>query len=462
MHSEICRRLARLGRGLRHNGTGLKQGDNDAVEVFRIKIGKKQVALFLIAFVAFGLLLRLYNAYNTVHYFDLDYYVDWSTGVHDGLFNAYDHVRRLDYPPLYLFPLYLAGFFVKMPGVQSFGPYLMLVLKFFPIIFDTATIVLIYFVLRRHSRAVGLLCAAIWSVNPAIIFNCANWGQTDSLMIFMLLLCFYTLENKRPVWAGVLFGLACLTKFQCAYFAPVFLLELLSKNKISKSLASLGAGAATGLLVFLPFMLQSGWDLPFRVYFGGFGKYAYATFNAANIYGASGLNGVLDNTPLVGGFTIQAVSVVFALVILAGTVLAYAKGKNRCPWTVSFLLMQSIFMFMTRMHERYQIPALIFCLVASMRNRSGQLFVVYLLQSVMVFFNQFFLFTRVVQGQDTAWFVQYDTIFIVLSVLNVLLYVYSFYVSVKTLLSEPPAARAESSTVLPPTESISLEVSDNA
>ena len=97
-----------------------------------------------------------------------------------------------------------------------------------------------------------------------------------------------------------------------------------------------------------------------------------------------------------------------------------------------------------------------------MRNRSGQLFVVYLLQSAMVFFNQFFLFTRVVQGQDTAWFVQYDTIFIVLSVLNVLLYVFSFYVSVKTLLSEPPAVRAENSEVLPSTESVPLEVSDNA
>ena len=42
-----------------------------------------------------------------------------------------------------------------------------------------------------------LLGAALWAVNPTILYNSAYWGQTDSIMLFLLALAFSLLDNGR-------------------------------------------------------------------------------------------------------------------------------------------------------------------------------------------------------------------------------------------------------------------------
>lgn len=63
-----------------------------------------QIRWFLTVLVAFAALVRLMVAYITVHYFDLSFYVDWSTGVANDFFGAYNNIGNLDYPPLFLLP----------------------------------------------------------------------------------------------------------------------------------------------------------------------------------------------------------------------------------------------------------------------------------------------------------------------------------------------------------------------
>ena len=50
---------------------------------------------------------------------------------------------------------------------------------------------LFYLVCRKQSEALGVLAAALWVLNPSAIFNSSHWGQTDGLMVFLLLLSFY-------------------------------------------------------------------------------------------------------------------------------------------------------------------------------------------------------------------------------------------------------------------------------
>lgn len=401
-----------------------------------IKLSRKTITYSLVAIVLFALCIRLFAGYTYLHRFDLNYYIAWSTGVHNGLFDAYEHISSLDYPPMWLFPMYIVGFFTTNPMVQAAEPYYILALKIFQILFDVAIIPLIYFVLRKKNQIFALLLAATWAVNPAIIVNSSYWGQTDSVMIFLLLVSFWLLEERKMVAAMVWYCIACLTKFQCLYFAPVVLLYLFfSKYDIKTIIKSICSGAATVILVFLPFMIHSGILLPFKVYFGGHGQYKEATLNAFNLYGLFGLNRTSDVTPLFASITLNHISLFITLVIVALVVYLFFKAPKKSPWLLCFVLMQSIFMLTSRMHERYQIPVLIFALVAIVMHNSSKLFGVYIVQTMLVFVNEGLLFLKATHGYTVPWLQFYPQIMVVFSGVNLLVYCWSMYVAIKEMTS---------------------------
>lgn len=401
-----------------------------------IKLSRKTITYSLVAIVIFAMCIRLFAGYTYLHRFDLNYYIAWSTGVHNGLFDAYEHISSLDYPPMWLFPMYIVGFFTTNPIVQAAEPYYILALKIFQILFDIAIIPLIYFVLRKKNQIFALLLAATWAVNPAIIINSSYWGQTDSVMIFLLLVSFWLLEERKIVAAMVWYCIACLTKFQCLYFAPVILLYLFfSKYDTKTVIKSICAGVVTVVLAFLPFMIHSGVLLPFKVYFGGHGQYKEATLNAFNLYGLFGLNRTGDVTPLFASVTLNHISLFITLIIVALVVYLFFKAPKKSPWLLCFVLMQSIFMLTTRMHERYQIPVLIFALVAIVMHNSSKLFGVYIIQTVMVFVNEGLLFLKATHGYAVPWLQYYPYIMVVLSGVNLLVYCWTMYAAIKEMTS---------------------------
>ena len=234
--------------------------------------------------------------------------------------------------------------------------------------------------------------------------------------------------------AMVWYCIACLTKFQCLYFAPVILLYLFfSKFDVKTIVRSIVAGAATVILVFLPFMIHSGILLPFEVYFGGHGQYKEATLNAFNLYGLFGLNRTSDVEPLIASITLNHISLVITVVIVLLVVYLYFKAPKKSPWLLCFVLMQSIFMLTSRMHERYQIPVLIFCLIAVVLHNSSRLFAVYVVQTVMVFLNEGILFLKATHGYTVPWLQYYPQIMVVLSAVNLLVYCWTMYVAIKEM-----------------------------
>ena len=85
--------------------------------------------------------------------------------------------------------------------------------------------------------------------------------------------------------------------------------------------------------------------------------------------------------------------------------------------------MQTIFLFTARMHERYQIPVLIFALIASVCHKSRALFAGYLALTGMTFLNHFLVFEQVFAGAEKhAWMVHFDEILRSLSFVNLVLY----------------------------------------
>lgn len=80
----------------------------------------------------FGFVLRILCGYSYLHYFDLSYYVEWSSGLQQDFFGAYTNISSLDYPPILLFPMYLIGKLMQHPDVVQSPGIHHFVLKAYP------------------------------------------------------------------------------------------------------------------------------------------------------------------------------------------------------------------------------------------------------------------------------------------------------------------------------------------
>ena len=396
------------------------------------KIFDLAAVMFIFAFV-----LRLVISVGYINESDTLWYREWALSLPDGLFTIYGRadVIELDYPPIYLFFLYITGWAYRAIGDSWHIFTDMLFMKFWPVMADVACGMALFYIFKKKDIRLGFAAAALWLLNPSTIFNCAFWGQTDGLMCLVLLISFALLENDRPILASVMFAIAGMTKFQCLFFVPVFLMELFLRTRIKTFFKGIAAAAATVVGVFLPFMIGAkDIFLFFNVYLGGQGKYTQCTLNAFNFYGMLGLNFESDSTVAFGGITYSVISTFLTILIIIGLLALYIFAKNKDFWVIGFLFMSSLFMFMSRMHERYQFVVLIFILVAALKTQKRGLFYSFVLTSVMTLLNQLVVMYHW-NSDGSIISIYYDQIMIALSAVNVAVYVITLAVCIKHLMT---------------------------
>lgn len=175
----------------------------------KINDNKSEKFWIIFSIVTFAFLLRAAAAVGFFSTFDTYWYRNWAVDLPNGLFSVYKRADliQLDYPPLYLILLYPIGLVYKVTGTEINDYAQMALLKFWPVVFDVLTVIAIYLLLRRKNQNIALLCSGLWAVNPSAVFNSSFWGQTDSVMVFFLLLAFFYLYEQRFITASVLFPL---------------------------------------------------------------------------------------------------------------------------------------------------------------------------------------------------------------------------------------------------------------
>lgn len=399
--------------------------------------GKKCFDIAVLMF-GFAFLLRLVIAVGYINKYDTLWYRAWALELPGGLFNIYSRAEQisLDYPPMYLFLLYITGHIYRLLGNSWHIMTDMLLMKFWPILFDTICGVVLYNIFKKYSYITGFLAAFLWLFNPSTVFNSAFWGQTDGLMCLLLLISFYALEKKKPVLAAVLFAVAGLTKYQCLFFTPVFLIELYLRGGIKNAAKGIVAAGVTVAAVFLPFMI--GAENPFLffdIYLGGSEKYPKCTLNAFNFYGMCNLNWENDSLKVIGGLTVQNISTIITVLLVVLVFVLYRFAKTKCMWTISFLFMNSLFMFMSRMHERYQFVVIIFILFAALKHKQKSLFYSFTLVSFITFINQLVpMFSW--NTENTVFTMYYNEILVFMSFVNFAVYLVTGYFCLKFLFSE--------------------------
>lgn len=407
------------------------------LELSNSKKNKGMLDLFFTLLV-FAFFLRLAIGIGYYNEQDTLWYRQWALSLPDGLFNVYARADAidLDYPPIYLFFLYILGWIFKFVGADCHQYLLMFLMKLWPILADMACGIALFAVFRKTSVKTGIIAASLWLFNPSVLFNSSFWGQTDQLMCLLLLVSFVSLEREKPLLACILFAIAGMTKYQCLFFTPVFLTELFVKYRVSTFFKGILSAALTVAAVFLPFMIGSkNLFLFLDVYLKGQGRYPHCTLNAYNIYGIFGLNWKVDSKAIIGGLSLYALSMFLVVLAILAVIAIYLFAKRLSVWVIGFWFMNTLFMFMTRMHERYQFVALIFILMAAFTLKNRGFFYGFLGLSFITFVNQAIpMFSW--NSKNSLFSIYYGDLMFTFSFLNLVLYIITSYMCFKFLFTE--------------------------
>jgi hypothetical protein len=116
------------------------------------------------------------------------------------------------------------------------------------------TVVIFLFLRQRSGDRVALACAALYSLNPAVLYDGALWAQPDSIHSTFVALSVIALIARKPAAAAPLLVLALLSKPQPLVFVPIVVLLLLIP--VPEAGNSCDYSIATALLVLMPMLLQ--------------------------------------------------------------------------------------------------------------------------------------------------------------------------------------------------------------
>ncbi len=157
----------------------------------------------------------------------------------DGFSAFYKSDSFTDYPPGYMYILYLVGAVRSLFGMAWDSAASTLMVKLPSIIADMASGWLIYRI--------------------AVILDSAVWGQTDAVFTFCVALMCYLVTEEKLVPSYFVFAIGILIKPQTLIFTPVLICGIIDQVFLedfnwNKFLKNLGFGIAAILLIGLLMM----------------------------------------------------------------------------------------------------------------------------------------------------------------------------------------------------------------
>ena len=196
------------------------------------------------------------------------------------------------------------------------------IVKLAPNIFDLGTAVLIFvFVRKQASFKLAIAATALYTFNPAVIYDAAVWGQYDAIYTFFLVLSLMLALRSKPKLSAVAFALGILTKPQgIALAAAGCVSDLQEKRFETDCCLSVVAFAATVFVVILPFN-WGGSPISFltNIYFVAYKGYAYTSINAFNLWGLISGMWVPDGNLYIVGWVLFGAFAAFTLYLLEQT-----------------------------------------------------------------------------------------------------------------------------------------------
>lgn len=357
------------------------------------------------------------------HETDMSCFNAWSAELFQNGFAAfYTADSFTDYPPGYMYILYVLGFLRSFLPLGDTGTTLLLKLP--AIICDLGAAYLVWRLAKVYlpERSV-LLITALSIFNPAVFVDSSLWGQVDSVFTLCIFLFVMLIANRRMIPAYFVFALSILMKPQAFMFAPLLLYGIietvfLKRFDVRVFLKNLLFGiGAIGMMVLLS--LPFGLSHVFEQYTQTLASYPFATVNAFNLWGALGMNWK-DLTPVISilGYTF------LGLIVIASAYLFFRSKKPSKYYLCAAFLCFATYMLSTKMHDRYMFSAMILLLAVYITEPNWRHFCLYAVSSGMQFF--IYAFVLFIYQSDNSKYFQHPII-MVASIVNIGVFLFFLY-----------------------------------
>lgn len=333
-------------------------------------------------FVFWGLVCVVANLFCTLsapYDGDQSYWVGWVQSLSkDGIAKFFGN-----YPPLYVYWLWIVAMIHKIFGVVVAKTFFLKFLCLWPVYFAHL------FLVDLTSRIVDRYNLPIWKqnllmafvvLNPAILLGGPMWGQVDLVPVMLAIASLYCIYFRRTTtFAAPLYVLSLLAKFQMILFLPIFG-GLFIKNW-RRSWKGLPSAVIATVLVLLPFIVAGtlGGMLS-RAYIDTTSQYPFATYNAANLWMLTVGNVSPDAAPFFGlskngpffwlcpSYVGKGLFVLFSIFTLIASIRCKSLRRvfELATWQAT-----AFFVLLPGMHERYilyAIPAAAIWFILSWRK----------------------------------------------------------------------------------------------
>ncbi|MBS7388160.1 MAG: hypothetical protein KIG30_06275, partial [Eubacteriales bacterium] len=183
--------------------------------------------LLVLAFLMRCLLSLVFYGHST----DINCFMAWSYHLAgDGLANFYNSGMFADYPPGYMYILWLTGSIARALGLEYGGAGYVLITKMPSIMADIFAAYMTYRIAhKRLTESQSALLCCIVAFNPAMAFISGAWGQVDMIPAIMLLGVIYLFDSDKLELAGLLYGAAIITKPQSLMIGPLLAVAYFAK-----------------------------------------------------------------------------------------------------------------------------------------------------------------------------------------------------------------------------------------
>lgn len=386
----------------------------------KLKIDPKNTRALIFTLLAVGFLLRIFAAaLMTGHPYDMNTFKNWAVSAANNLSRVYSGWNSSDYPPLYMYVLFLIG---KAAAIPAVSPYMVLLLKLPSIIGDIASSFIIYRLAKKYlSLEMGVLLSSFYIFNPAVFINSTIWGQVDSLFTLLIIISIYFLTENKIYLSSAMFAAAVLMKPQGIIFLPVLFFELVRRKSLRDFLLSAVSAVSTAAVIILPFALYNGVLWIFNLFSKTVGEYPYASVNAFNFFSLMGKNYVKDSSTFIL-FSYHTWGMAFIVLVTAFAWFIYLRGRDRIfAFASGLILIAGVFTFSASMHERYLFPAAALCILAFIYLKDKRLLLLGIGLSATSFINAYVVLFDTIKGINSE---PWGFALILTSLLNVVLFIY--------------------------------------
>ncbi len=358
------------------------------------------------------------------HSTDMTCFIGWSDSIFkNGIGNFYSSSGFHDYPPGYMYVLYIIGAVRNLFSILE-SKLLYVLIKLPAMICDILAGLLIYKIAKKKfSDGISTMIASLYLFNPAAVLNCSLWGQVDAVYTFLILLMIYLISENKMIASYFSFAACILIKPQAFILTPVLIAGIVENvflrdftwEKFWKNLVGGLIAIAAIFMLALPFGIGN----VFEQYKLTLQSYQHCTVNAFNLWGAIGKNWAdlikIDN--IIGYLLLAA--------IVAYSIYLFFKSKHPSKfYFVGAILVFFTYMFSTKMHERYAFPAMVLLLAAIVWAGNKHNFIMYIAVTMSQLINAAWVLF-VYEKDMNAYFQSPHIIYA--SILNLALVVYIIY-----------------------------------